>query len=98
MAIENELRNLPGVDALLKTEAARSLIDADEYIRYGQRLVVEATRSWLGSVRRQILDGCPCPSEQELVEGIAGVCNERRSYLLQNATVTAMLPFCQLPR
>ena len=68
MAMKSELRNLPGVDALLKIEAARSLVD-----RYGQRLVVEATRSWLGSVRRQILDGCPCPSEQELAEGIAKV-------------------------
>ena len=68
MAVENELRNLPGVDTLLKTEAARSLID-----RYGQRLMVEATRSWLETVRRQILSGSPAPAEQDVVMGIARV-------------------------
>ena len=68
MAVENELRNLPGVDTLLKMEAAQSLID-----RYGQRLMVEATRSWLETVRRQILSGSPAPAEQDVVMGIAGV-------------------------
>jgi L-seryl-tRNA(Ser) seleniumtransferase len=68
MAAKSELRNLPGIDVLLKTEAARSLID-----RFGQRLTVEAARSWLEAVRRQIMDGRPCPSGPELVEGIARV-------------------------
>lgn len=68
MADKSELRNLPGVDALLKIEAAQSLID-----RFGQRLTVEAARSWLEAVRRQIMDGRSCPSGPELVEGIARV-------------------------
>ena len=68
MAIRDELRSLPSVDRLLQTPFVRDLMEV-----HGRTLTVEAIRSSLVDARREILGGYPCPSQKELLNGVAKV-------------------------
>jgi len=58
-----ELRKLPSVDELLKTETLKPLTK-----EYGHDNVVEAVREAMDEARKRILAGEPCPSPEKLAE------------------------------
>ncbi|HDN79184.1 MAG TPA: L-seryl-tRNA(Sec) selenium transferase [Chloroflexi bacterium] len=58
-----ELRKLPSVDELLKTETLKPLIE-----EYGHDNVVEAVREAMDQARKHILAGEPCPPSERLAE------------------------------
>jgi L-seryl-tRNA(Ser) seleniumtransferase len=60
--VQDELKKLPSVDALLQAAIAQELIQA-----YGRELTVEAVRCVLAEARQEIRRGAPCPSEMALL-------------------------------
>jgi L-seryl-tRNA(Ser) seleniumtransferase len=68
MSTQEELRRLPSVDALLQAPVVAGLAET-----YGRALTVEAARAWLAEVRTRILAGQPCPPEDALAQGVAGM-------------------------
>ena len=79
MTVQDQLRLLPGVDALLRTTSIQALIEA-----HGHDLVVEAVRATLDQVRAAILSGAPCPGESEIVD--------QSAQLLTNLTQPSLHP------
>jgi L-seryl-tRNA(Ser) seleniumtransferase len=61
MTLQQELRKLPSVDALLQDGPVASLVT-----QQGRTLVVEAIRSVLDQARARILNGASCPSTETL--------------------------------
>jgi len=62
MDVQDELKKLPGVDALLQAAIVQELIQA-----YGRGLTVEAVRCALADARQEIRRGAQCPSETALL-------------------------------
>ncbi len=65
MTVQDQLRHLPSVDALLQTPETLALVQT-----YGRALTIEAIRAALEAVRGEIVHGAPCPEEQALVEQV----------------------------
>lgn len=65
MTIQDQLRHLPSVDALLQDLTVRALEQ-----RYGHSLVVEACRAALDAARQRILAGASAPMPALLVDDI----------------------------
>ncbi|MBV9710166.1 MAG: L-seryl-tRNA(Sec) selenium transferase, partial [Ktedonobacteraceae bacterium] len=59
---ENQLRQLPSVDELLKTSIGQYLIN-----QFSRNLAVQAIRASLAQARIDILAGAPCPSSADLL-------------------------------
>ena len=68
MGVQEALRSLPGVDRLLQTSVVQGWMRA-----YGHPLTVNAVRSALDQARSKILDGAPCPPQDELLDQIEKV-------------------------
>ena len=66
MDVQDELRRLPSVDALLQDETVRTLTQ-----RYGRTMTVEAIRTCLAKARREIQRGGQCPSKAALVSVVS---------------------------
>jgi L-seryl-tRNA(Ser) seleniumtransferase len=62
MDVQDELRKLPSVDALLQAAAVQALIQS-----YGRGLTVDAVRSVLEEARQEVRHGARCPSETALL-------------------------------
>ena len=63
--MNEKLRSLPGVDALLQETGAEAIAT-----RYGRALTVTAIRAELDEARRRIRGGEPVPGRKDLIEGI----------------------------
>ena len=61
MTVQDQLRRLPAVDALLRSTGIQGLVEA-----HGHDLTVEALRATLDQVRAAILAGAACPAEPEI--------------------------------
>ncbi|MBN1935950.1 MAG: L-seryl-tRNA(Sec) selenium transferase [Anaerolineae bacterium] len=61
MNVQDELRNLPGVDKLLQSALLQALIAT-----YGRALTVDAARAALDKARQSILSGATCPDQSAL--------------------------------
>jgi L-seryl-tRNA(Ser) seleniumtransferase len=62
MTVQDELRQLPSVDELLRSPSAQGLIETG-----GHALAVEAIRAVLDGARSEILRGQPRPSEETIL-------------------------------
>jgi L-seryl-tRNA(Ser) seleniumtransferase len=94
MTVQDELRRLPSVDALLQLTDVRPLVQA-----HSRALAVEAIRTVLAETRSAILGGKPCPPERALVERV-GVEIERveRPTLLPAINATGVVIHTNLGR
>ncbi len=68
MNAQDELRNLPGVDRLLQTDALQDMIAA-----WGRAPTVDAARAALNEARQAILDGAPGPDQATLCARIGQI-------------------------
>jgi L-seryl-tRNA(Ser) seleniumtransferase len=66
-AVQEELRRLPSVDALLHVPAVEAVLEAG-----GRSLAVDAIRTVLDEAREAILEGEACPPEDVLVQHAVG--------------------------
>jgi len=66
-AVQEELRRLPSVDALLHVPAVEAVLEAG-----GRSLAVDAIRAVLDEAREAILEGEACPPEDVLVQHAVG--------------------------
>jgi len=70
--MQDQLRKVPSVDKLLRTEAVKALAE-----EYGHTVTVSALRGLLDDVRAAIASGGPCPSMDELAARSAERIRER---------------------
>jgi len=66
-AVQEELRRLPSVDALLHVPAVEAVLEAN-----GRSLAVDAIRAVLDEAREAILEGEACPPEDVLAQHAVG--------------------------
>jgi len=80
MDIQDSLRSLPGVDALLQRPDVAELVAC-----FGRALTTEAIRAHLDQVREAVREGMPLPAEGELITGVAALLERWASPTLRPA-------------